>query len=211
MPRKKYDDEVLRAKALELRRQGYSYREIAQALGCSVYKVYELLSPIENPRSRLKQVAELASKVDELSKRLDELLAKIDELSREVSEVEAKLFKYEQIDAVINGIEEFKKEKTRIEKELNELSKKFTNLSLDVAKLKRGMSLIELSAYRRVVRKPCKYIDDEGYCTMWYYLKRIEGYDMKPHWDPYEDKIVYYLNVKKHPFICVACPTYSPN
>ena len=39
MPKKRYDDESLRRKALELRKLGMSYREIARELGCSVYKV----------------------------------------------------------------------------------------------------------------------------------------------------------------------------
>jgi DNA-binding CsgD family transcriptional regulator len=40
MPRKRYDDEALRARALELRSRGLSYREIARELGCSVFKVH---------------------------------------------------------------------------------------------------------------------------------------------------------------------------
>jgi transposase-like protein len=40
MPRRRYDDEALRARALELRARGLSYREIARELGCSVFKVH---------------------------------------------------------------------------------------------------------------------------------------------------------------------------
>jgi len=97
MGRKRYDDEALRAKALELRREGLSYREIARRLGCSVYKVWELLSPHENIRSRIKQVAELAQKLDELSKRVGEIeemisrvggLKDLAELSSRIEELE---------------------------------------------------------------------------------------------------------------------------
>jgi DNA-directed RNA polymerase specialized sigma24 family protein len=35
-----------------------SYREIARELSCSVFKVYQLISPYESPRSRIKQVLE---------------------------------------------------------------------------------------------------------------------------------------------------------
>jgi transposase-like protein len=73
MPRKRYDDEVLRARALELRSKGLSYREIARELGCSVFKVHQLISHYESPRSRIKQVVELAGKVEELSRRLRDL------------------------------------------------------------------------------------------------------------------------------------------
>jgi orotate phosphoribosyltransferase-like protein len=59
MPRRRYDDEALRAKALELRSRGLSYREIAHELGCNVFKVYQLISPYESLRSRVRQVLEL--------------------------------------------------------------------------------------------------------------------------------------------------------
>ena len=73
MPRRRYDDEALRQRALELRAKGLSYREIARELGCSVFKVYQLISPYESPRSRIRQVHQLATRVEELSKRLREL------------------------------------------------------------------------------------------------------------------------------------------
>jgi transposase-like protein len=72
MPRKRYD-EALRARALELRSRGLSYREIARGLGCSVFKVHQLISPYESPRSRIRQVHELAARVDELDRKLREL------------------------------------------------------------------------------------------------------------------------------------------
>jgi DNA-directed RNA polymerase specialized sigma24 family protein len=54
MPRRKYDDEALRAKALELGSRGLSYREIARELDCSVFKVHQPISPYESPRSRIR-------------------------------------------------------------------------------------------------------------------------------------------------------------
>jgi predicted transcriptional regulator len=73
VPRKRYDDEALRARALELRSKGLSYREIARELGCSVFKVHQLISSYESPRSRIRQVHELATRVEELSRRLRDL------------------------------------------------------------------------------------------------------------------------------------------
>jgi transposase len=73
VPRRRYDDEVLRARALELRSKGLSYREIARELGCSVFKVYQLISHYESPRSRIRQVHELATRVEELSRKLGEI------------------------------------------------------------------------------------------------------------------------------------------
>jgi hypothetical protein len=72
MPKKKYDDEALRARALELRSKGLSYK-IARELGCSVFKVHQLISSYESPRSRVRQVVELAGRVEELSRKLGEL------------------------------------------------------------------------------------------------------------------------------------------
>jgi predicted transcriptional regulator len=73
VPRRKYGGDVLRQKALELRARGLSYREIARELGCSVFKVHQLISPYESPRSRIRQVHELANRVEELSGKLREL------------------------------------------------------------------------------------------------------------------------------------------
>jgi predicted transcriptional regulator len=73
VPKKKYDDEALRARALELRSRGLSYREIARELGCSVFKVYQLISHYESPRSRVRQVHELATRVEELSRKIRDL------------------------------------------------------------------------------------------------------------------------------------------
>jgi orotate phosphoribosyltransferase-like protein len=55
MPKRKYDDEVLRARALELRAKGLSYREIAGSLVVVFFKVHQLISPYESPRSKIKQ------------------------------------------------------------------------------------------------------------------------------------------------------------
>lgn len=51
-------------------------------------------------------------------------------------------------------------------------------------------------------------INNEGYCTQWYWRSRIKGWDMKPGTS--EGKPEYYLNVRKHSLICVSCPSYRP-
>jgi orotate phosphoribosyltransferase-like protein len=73
MPRKRYDDNVLKQKALELRAKGLSYREIARELGCSVFKVYQLIAPYESPRSRIRRVHELSTRVEELNRKIRDL------------------------------------------------------------------------------------------------------------------------------------------
>jgi hypothetical protein len=53
----------------------------------------------------------------------------------------------------------------------------------------------------------CRYVDEEGYCTRWYWQGRVEGWDMREGFE--EGKTVYHLNVRKHPLICTACPSYE--
>jgi hypothetical protein len=43
------------------------------SLAVVFFKVYQLISPYESPRSRIKQVVELADRVEELNRRLKEL------------------------------------------------------------------------------------------------------------------------------------------
>jgi len=47
-----------------------SYREIAREPGCGVFKVHQLISPYESPRSRIRQVLELATRVEELGRKI---------------------------------------------------------------------------------------------------------------------------------------------
>ncbi len=218
----------MRVKALELRKRGYSYREIAKELGCSVYKVHELLAPIESPKSRLKQIAEIANKIDELTNKLNQVSLGVDEVSKKLKELEAQLSKYEKIDLILKELDKLKKGEANIKQRLKELSEDLTaeadfrkdliakydelakelkNVSQELTSLKNDMRLIRSSTSRRIKNKPCIYIK-EDYCIHWSWNERVEGWDMKP--ELHENKTIYRLNVRKHPLICVACPTYTP-
>ena len=188
MPRKRYDDEALRARALELRSKGLSYREIARELGCSVFKVYQLISPYESPRSRIRQVVELARMVDELSKRVNELNAKLSELEHRLSQ--------------LKPLED-------MSKTVDDLKGSVDSLSTRILELEDAMDWISKSVSRRLRgRRKCTYIDGNGYCTLWYWGSRVEGWDMRE--DVSGGRKVYYLNVRRHPLICTSCPTYKP-
>jgi hypothetical protein len=50
-----------------------SYREIARELDYSVFKVHQLISPYESPRSRIREVQELATRVEGLDSKLRDL------------------------------------------------------------------------------------------------------------------------------------------
>ncbi|MEM1703708.1 MAG: helix-turn-helix domain-containing protein [Zestosphaera sp.] len=82
MPRRRYDDAVLREKAVELREKGYTYKQIAEVLGCSTYKVWELLSGYSEVRSRVKQFADLFDRVDRLLAQVKELEDRLGSIKR---------------------------------------------------------------------------------------------------------------------------------
>jgi len=92
MPLKKYDDQALMPRALELRSRGLSYAAIARELGCSPGKVHDLLAPVESPKNRLEKLAELDLKLKELDKKVSdfsELLKKLrDEAEEAFKEVD---------------------------------------------------------------------------------------------------------------------------
>jgi len=189
MPKKIYDDEKLRTEALKLRRQGLSYREIAKRLGCSVYKVYELISEHESPSSRLKQAVELADRLDALAFKLSELEAQVSKLQSFLSNVKM--------------LEELAGEVSKLRKEVEGLDQRLKELADSIGWIRR-------SAQRRLMdgSTGCKWLDGSGYCTRWHWNKKIEGLNMRP--DIVEGRTVYMLNAKKHPLICTACPVYEP-
>jgi predicted transcriptional regulator len=187
-----YYDEELQHKASDLRRKGYSYRQMARELGCSVYKVHELIPPYESPSSRLKQVAELTNKIDELNAKIRILDEKTSTL-KSLDDFNVKLSKVEEIEAM-----------------KNEIVKKITDLNKRVEELSEAIDWIRGSARLRLRddEDGCKWLDKDGYCILWYWSDRVRGWDMKP--DTVNGKTVYKLNVKKHPLICAACPSYTP-
>jgi len=189
MPRKIYDDEKLRPEALKLRREGLSYREIAKRLGCSVYKVHELISEHESPSSRLRQVAELADKLDALASRLSELEAQISRPQSFLSNVE-----------MLEGLAD---DVSRLRKEVEILNRKLEVLVDNIGWIQGSVAM-----RLRDDQYGCKWLDGDGYCTCWSWDEKIEGWNMRPY--IVEGRTVYVLNVKKHPLICTACPSYGP-
>jgi predicted transcriptional regulator len=185
MPRRRYDDEVLRSKALELRGRGLSYREIAKELGCSVYKVHELLSPIESPKSRIKQVIELSKKVEELGRAVADFESKFNELKSVLSEVRPSL----------------------------ELVKEFSEIKRRLSSLEEELRVVEEFARVRVEDEDlrCYWVDEGGGVCLLYYCSEGEpGCEKVVEKVDGEEMIFYFPNVRKHPLICVACPFYKP-
>lgn len=177
--RRKYSQEVEEL-ILNLRRQGYSYRQIAENVGCSVYKVYEVVSQYENPRSRIKQVIVLADRVNELAKKIEELAGKANEIEARINEIVAR-------------INELSKD-TELPSKLDEIRKTLEEFNRDIYLIKRRA---------RWKRNHCIYYGEDGYCYLWRFSKPIKGLDMK------KDGEVYRINVKKHVMHCAACTHFQ--
>ena len=189
MPRKIYDDEKLRPEALKLRRQGLSYREIAKRLGCSVYKVHELISEYESPRSRLKQAIELADKLDALASKLKELEEQVSKLQSFLSNVKALEGLAGEVSKLRGEVESFNQRLKALEDSMGWIRRSVED------RLKDG-------------HNGCKWLDGDGYCTSLHWDEKIKDWSMRP--DTKEGRTVYRLNVKRHPLICTACPLYEP-
>jgi transposase len=202
MPRRKWDEEELREKVLELRRQGKSYREIARELGCSVFTVSKILSPFENPQSRLKQAAELAVRVGELSKGVEELAKKLEEYRSRLGGLRP----IEELRGWLSRIDE---RLSKVEASVKALKAEVREVASRVDSLDDKMGWVERSVARRLRDDwaGCRYIDEEGYCTYWGLYSKVEGWDMREGFR--EGRVIYHLNVRKHPLICTACPSYE--
>ena len=189
MPRKIYDDEKLRPEALKLRREGLSYREIAKRLGCSVYKVHELISDYESPSSRLKQAVELAD-------RLDALASKLNALEEQASKLQSLL-------SNVKMLEDLASEVSKLREEVKSLNQRLKELEDSIGWIRRS-----LEDRLKDGRTGCKWLDRDGYCIRWHWSEKVEGWNMRP--DVLKGRTVYRLNAKKHPLICTACPLYEP-
>ncbi len=96
MPKKKYNDEELKQKALELRKQGLSYREIAKKLNCSIFKIHEVLAEkridLENEILTIKYNVDfiMENELPEIRKRIEKIESELDSLKRIKEEQEVR-------------------------------------------------------------------------------------------------------------------------
>jgi len=186
MPKKIWDEKDLLPKVLELRKMGLSYREIAREIGCSTYTVWKIIKGSKHEKvreeTRSTEVDELVKKIRELEVRIE----KIEEGFRMIKEISEELS---------NTIKEL----------LSNIVKGFSGLSYLIANLKLLMIGGELRIREGGL---CIHVDEKGYCSYWFWRKKLEGYDMKEVIESGERR--YYLNVKKHYSICITCPYYRP-
>jgi hypothetical protein len=85
-------------------------------------------------------------------------------------------------------------------------------LNQQLRDLKKLVKLLDDAAKRRVrmdnVKNNCLYLDKDGYCTCWHYPKQQTDRDQRK--GIVKGRTVHFDNVRKHPVICVACPSYLP-
>lgn len=77
---------------------------------------------------------------------------------------------------------------------------------------KRMEELIESTEHRLKNEDACKHIGKYGYCSMWHYP--YDEVEKKEYLRPegkimINGKTVYFINVRNHPLICSACPSYE--
>jgi predicted nuclease with TOPRIM domain len=157
--------------------------------------------------SLLKVGREKVEKVEEVSLSEDswkllELARMVDELSKRVGELNVKLSELEHRLSQLKPLED-------MSKVVHDLRGDVDSLSTRILELEDAMDLIRESASRRLRgRSECTYIDRNGYCTMWYWMGKVEGWDMREGVSG--GRKIYHLNARKHPLICTSCPTYKP-
>ena len=178
--RKRSDDDELTRRALELRSNGLSYREIGKKLGRSSYKAWELVSPYESHQPKITQVAELGKRIDELNTKINELTKVADDISAQLKKV----------------------------KTLKDLNERMLQVDDELTRLKESVDFLDESARLRVANLEggCERIDKDGFCTFWKWENEW-GTNMRK--SNYEGEVTYEMNVNEHPLICTACPKYE--
>lgn len=123
---------------------------LAGKLGCSVYKVYELILEQEAPGSRLKQAAKLAARFDELSSKVEAIGTRIASLESSVSSLKM--------------LKDLTNELSIVRKEVEDLKGRF---SRRINRIAESIDFIHLSAKWRLRddHNGCKWLSKYGYCT----------------------------------------------
>lgn len=195
MPRKKPDDDELRKRALELRKKGFSLREIGKQIERSSYKAWELVSPYEDHQPKITQVSELNERIAGLNDRLNELTKVTDDLSAQLKKVKK--------------IKDLNEKTSKTDEELENVKEKVKTIDFQ---LKWGLDRIRLLIKSAVDRASdrefgCKRMDKDGFCTYWIWASKESDWKMKQA--PTGGPAGYLLNVMEHPIRCTACPKFE--
>lgn len=98
------------------------------------------------------------------------------------------------------------KEEQELTSKIKELEKRIRILEEHQKKVSEIIEMFRTGVGRRFMKdlpeEHCENMDEDGYCTRWIWRHAIKDWDMK------EDNGRYHLNVKKHPWVCIACPSF---
>ena len=199
MPVKRVNDEIVK-KVLELRKQGLTYREIAEKVGVSIATICRIVKNFENQK-QTQQVTSSPSTPGSISSNVPGNVT--------TSSVPVGVTTID-LNFVISKISE-------IERRLNDFLKNFENfktitnsrleeLNVDLQVLR---NIIEISKLRIEGSSKCKYIDDYGYCTKLVLPYCPNGCKCIEVINEYGVKM-YRVKVIENSLICIACPYYKP-
>ena len=207
MPKKRYDDSDLKEKAMALRHKGYSYREIAKELGCSLFKVSQLISDVEQPQSRLKKLAEIDGRIKDLNSNLNVVSSWVADINRRMPDVQH----VEKLIERVSKIEEYVKKEEEAIKDRGSYYRTvqdFKDLSKQVKDLNKDVKLIwDLAALNKSGEYQCLNFGEDGYCKVIRYRENYKELDLRPK----ESMGItfYHPNVQRHTLICQGCPEYK--
>ena len=197
---KKYEDEKLREQALALRKEGLSYREIASKLGCSTYKVSQLLGAYE--RDRKKKIGEMTAKVKELEEKIAELEDRMNEriksFNEKIDNMESKLYKVEH--------HIFEIENKDIVRKAIDLSRKVNSLEADMELVKGYLDILDIIAEQKMVS--CIYYSEVlGGCSKWKWNVTPKNPFLREATKEMGSSFIYVP--ERFPALCAVCPFYA--
>ena len=188
---KKYDDEKLRQQALALRKNGLSYREIAKELGCSTYKVHEVLAEYE--KNRKKKVGEMTAELAELEGKVKEFEEIMDSIDSRIYKLEKHLSKIEHTDVIGDMID---------------ISERIKSLEAKMEIVKDYLDLMYMVGEEKMVR--CRYYNKAmGACSKWEWNVAPENKSLQEAIKHLGSNYLY--APKKFPILCALCPFYIPS
>jgi len=93
---------------------------------------------------------------------------------------------------------------------LNDVVKRVESIEKRVSEISEVIYFLEWNLDKRFQFDDyrCVYIDDDGYCRVFYLVKPLKGFRLREVVEGDEKR--YYINVKEHKWVCALCPRYVP-
>lgn len=194
---------------MALREKGYSYRQIAKELDCSLFKVSQLISDVEQPESRLKKLVEIDGRIKNLNSNLNSLADSVADINRKmpnIQHVESILEHFSKAEECIKKEEEAIKTRGSYYKavqEINTIYKYIDRINALINWFQLDIEFIEEIAKLKVSGEfKCANMDEGGDCKK----IKIERYNVKN--DISKGKYTI-TNMQSFPIFCLGCPAYE--